>query len=269
MIARANEPDLNEMRIWLEKASLQQSSAIFIDTNNDTSAVVQQLEGLPVNPPSLYVDLEGVNLSRHGTISVIQIFVLPLNITYVIDVYRLEDKAFSQPSLTGCTLKEILESAFIPKVFFDVRSDSDALYSLFGINLAGVQDLQLMELATRDFSRKLVSSLAKCIERDAPMTSSEKIEWKVAKEKGRRLFSPAEGGSFEVLNARPLLAEIMQYCVQDVQFLARLWLEYSQRLTPFWASRVEEEVEKRIKDSKSADFNETGAPRSLGPAGWE
>ena len=156
----------------------------------------------------------------------------------------------------------------IPKVFFDVRSDSDALYSHFGIKLAGIQDLQLMELATRSFSKKLVHGLAKCIERDAPMTDSEKNSWKVGKEKGRRLFSPAQGGSFEVWNDRPLSGEIMQYCVHDVQFLARLWSEYNRRLTSLWASRVEAEVRQRIVDSQSADFIEKGMPRTLAPAGW-
>lgn len=47
------------------------------------------------------------------------------------------------------SLKSILESSMTPKVFFDVRTDSDALYGQFGIRLAGIIDLQLMEVASR------------------------------------------------------------------------------------------------------------------------
>ena len=46
------------------------------------------------------------------------------------------------------SLKAILESPKTPKVFFDVRMDSDALYALFGVKLAGIIDLQLMEVAS-------------------------------------------------------------------------------------------------------------------------
>lgn len=47
------------------------------------------------------------------------------------------------------SLQSILESPKTPKVFFDVRTDSDALFAQFGIKLAGIIDLQLMELASR------------------------------------------------------------------------------------------------------------------------
>lgn len=245
-----------------------EKAAVYIDTTAGVAALILSLECLPISPPSLYIDLEGPNLSRHGSVAVLQIYVLPYGRAYVIDVHRLKEKAFFQPSETGLTLKNILESRSIPKVLFDVRSDSDALYSHFGIELAGIEDLQLMELATRTFSRKLVSGLAKCIERDAPMTPSEKSSWKLWKEKGRKLFSPAQGGSFDIWNVRPLPAEIIEYCVQDVRYLSRLWIEYSQRLTYVWAKIVDEEVSTRLNDSKSSDFLEKGTCRTLGPVGW-
>jgi len=42
------------------------------------------------------------------------------------------------PSPKGTIAEVILESPDIPKVFFDVRNDSDALYSHFDVSLAGV-----------------------------------------------------------------------------------------------------------------------------------
>lgn len=100
-----------------------------------------------------------------------------------------------------------------------MRNDSDALYSHFGIKLAGVQDLQLMELATRSFPRRRVNGLARCIENDAPMTAAERQRWKATKQKGVDLFAPERGGSYEVFNVRPLAEDIIQYCVEDVRLL--------------------------------------------------
>jgi hypothetical protein len=55
----------------------------------------------------------------------------------------------STAGTNGQTLKMIFESETIQKVFFDVRNDSDALYYHFGISLAGVHDIQVMEFAVR------------------------------------------------------------------------------------------------------------------------
>lgn len=69
--------------------------------------------------------------------------------TYLIDIYVLGARAFSTTDASGNSMKSVLESDSIPKVFFDVRNDSDALYHHFNISLAGVVDLQVMEYATR------------------------------------------------------------------------------------------------------------------------
>ncbi|KAH9882711.1 hypothetical protein J1614_000076 [Plenodomus biglobosus] len=152
------------------------SSFTVVDCDSALSDMVDTLAGLPVAPPSIYVDLEGIKLSRQGTISILQIYVLPKNYTYLIDVYQLQHSAFS---ITGkesdkC-LKAILEANDIPKVFFDVRNDSDALFHHFQISLSGVEDIQLMELATRTFPRRCVNGLQRCIEKDAVMTVAEKV----------------------------------------------------------------------------------------------
>ena len=47
--------------------------------------------------------------------------------------------------------------------------------------------------------------------------------WKLAKEKGERLFKAEHGGSYEIFNQRPIPDEIVSYCVGDVQCLPRLW----------------------------------------------
>jgi exonuclease 3'-5' domain-containing protein 1 len=54
---------------------------------------------------------------------------------YLIDVHTLGEEAFDTAGVGEITLKDILQDEEIPKVFFDVRNDSDALFSHFGIAL--------------------------------------------------------------------------------------------------------------------------------------
>jgi len=264
-----NEQDLLAINKSLGSIYLSGSLAYeLVDTPVGIVTLVDTLIGLPTSPPSLYIDLEGINLSRHGSISILQIFVSPSSRTYLVDIHTLRNKAFSTCGQGGCTLKEILESGVIPKVFFDVRNDSDALYSHFHINLAGIQDLQLMELATRTFPKRFVNGLSKCIERDAPLVTSEREMWKAIKEKGVRLFAPEHGGTYEVFNERPLPQDIKLYCIQDVQFLPRLWSCYDTKLTTAWRARVHKASKDRVILSQSSGYNGKGQHMALPPTGW-
>ncbi|KAI1322068.1 ribonuclease H-like protein [Xylariaceae sp. FL0255] len=245
-----------------------------LSTTAEIAVMVDELDGLPTSPPSLYIDLEGVNLSRHGTISILQIHVRSTGKNYLVDVYTLKEEAFSARGKHKSTLKAILESPYIPKVIFDVRSDSDALYAHYGIRLAGIHDLQLMELATRFYRKKFVKGLKKCIEEDMHMSMTERLAWISTKDEGVKLFAPEKGGSYEVFNERPLPEKIRIYCVQDVHFLPRLWDLYSRRLTPRWRVKLEEATKARVTESQAHNFigNGSGSGKgkhlALAPAGW-
>lgn len=122
-------------------------------------------------PPNMYIDLEGVKLGRHGSISILTLLIGDESQTrnvYLIDVHTLGGLVFTHHGVKSITLKDILQSPTIPKVFFDVRNDSNALFSHFGVTLQGVIDLQLMESANRHntYARQFVSGLAKCIEKE-------------------------------------------------------------------------------------------------------
>ena len=236
-----------------------------VDSPATMTSLLETLIALPTSPPSLYLDIEGTNLSRHGSISIIEFLVLPQNHVYLIDVHVLGEKVFSTQSSHGQTLKGILESPDIPKAFFDVRNDSDALYSHFNINLAGIQDIQLLENASRPFNRRCVNGLAKCIEKDATMTYSEKSNWKAVKEQGRKLFAPELGGSYEVFNTRPMAEGITKYCVQDVLFLPMLWSTYSAKLSADWPEKVHLATLARVALSQTANYNGQGRHKALGP----
>ena len=68
-------------------------------------------------PPSstLYLDLEGNCLSRHGTISLITILIHPQRVVRLIDILVLGKSAFTTASNNGKTLKSIFEDPDIPK----------------------------------------------------------------------------------------------------------------------------------------------------------
>jgi exonuclease 3'-5' domain-containing protein 1 len=151
--------------------------------------------------PFLYIDLEGVALCREGTISILTLLVYEHSFsqqTYLIDVHTQGAQVFTAAGRNDKTLKHILEDPDIAKVFFDVRNDSDALFAHYGVALEGVQDVQLMESATREStrSRKYLSGLAKCIENNATdQFGQRRVDWSKAKAAGEKLFTPEHGGS--------------------------------------------------------------------------
>lgn len=230
------------------------------------------IENLPKDS-TLYVDLEGNNLSHHGTLSLITILVEPRPTVHLIDVTILGKEALSTPSGNGSgssiegqqTHQQILESSEIPKIFFNIRNDSDALFSLFGIRIAGIEDLQLMESGTRTGSKRLIKGLAKAIEQDARLSAAEIKSWKEVKESGKRLFVPELCGNFAVFDQRRLSAEIVKYSVQDVLHMPALRRTYLDQLGPVWKAKVEEEGFGRIALSQSAGFNGRGRDMAEGP----
>lgn len=254
----------------LERLQVEEvSDYTFVDSDATIASMLDSLVELPVSPPSLYIDLEGVRLSRYGSISVLQIFVLPQDHTYLVDVHHLRGRAFT---VTGKskqnTLKSILESADIPKVIFDVRIDSDALFHHFQVKLAGVEDLQLMEIATRQGPKRFLNGLSRCIERDCPMTFQDEKEWRSVKENGRKMFAPECGGSYEVFNERPMAEPMVRYCIQDVQLLGKLWRIYDRKLTSGWRVKVKAATVERIRYSQGPVYIGEGKHKALPPPGW-
>ncbi|KAL5351505.1 hypothetical protein ACLOAV_003364 [Pseudogymnoascus australis] len=251
----------------LEQITLREvGNGYIVDTPRAVANLVDSLVDLPTTPPSLYLDIEGASLGRHGSVSIVQLLVLPSNLTYLIDIHTLKSVAFTTAGTTsGRTLKSILEDASIPKVFFDVRNDSDALYSHFSVSLAGIHDIQLMELATRPHSKKFLHGLQRCITSDLSLGAREQRRWTEQKNRGRRLFAPEMGGSYEVFNERPIGEEIALYCTQDVQFMPGLWAHYVVRLTAAWRGRVRAETMRRVSESQTANYDGRGRDRAFGP----
>lgn len=240
-----------------------------IDGEAALLSLLDDVSGLPVKPPSLYLDLEGIKLGRHGYLSILSIFVRPQNKVYLIDVHVLGSAAFLTTNSSAVSLKSILESPSIPKVIFDVRNDSDALFSHYQVSVDGIKDLQLMELATRRGPRDFVAGLVKCVENDSPITPTAKAGWRRTKEVARQLYDPEKGGRYEIFNERPLRPEIEDYCAGDVVQLPGLFDVYDAKLRPsrgggaFWRVQVREATRDRIKLSQHPAYDGQRRPRSV------
>jgi len=220
----------------------------------------------------MYIDLEGVDLCREGSLSILTILIdtgIPTGRVCLVDVHMLGAQAFSTTGVKRKTLKDVLQDEKIPKVFFDVRNDSDALFAHFGVALQGVEDVQLMESATRGTtgSRKFLSSLAKCVEKNVLLSlrGSDLASWKLAKEKGERMFKAEHGGSYEVFNQRPIPEEIISYCVGDVRCLPELRDRFWNSQTYRWRDLVNEESKKRIAASQRPEYQPHGPDRAVAP----
>jgi hypothetical protein len=91
------------------------------------------------------VDLEGVNLGDivDGIITSVQLCRNGRGTVYIVDLLALGKGAFVGPY----SLRDLLEDADTPKLFWDCRTDGRALHHLHGIKMQGVVDLQLLQIA--------------------------------------------------------------------------------------------------------------------------
>ncbi|KAK5734605.1 hypothetical protein LTR17_008826 [Elasticomyces elasticus] len=239
-----------------------------VDTLEAVKTLVDTLVSLKAASAPLYVDLEGVNLSRHGSISIIQIWLPLLQQAFLVDIHVLGTTAFDTTNSEGKTLRTILGSERIKKYFFDVRNDADALYALFNVRLAGVVDVQLLELASRRGPKHVVCGLAACIEHEHALPSSKLHDWQTTKTEVVKMFDPKLGGSYEVFNIRPLPQILIDYCVGDVKVLPTLSAIYDGRLNYHWSEKARTETEKRLEESRGPSYKHKGKHKIFGPKDW-
>ena len=236
-----------------------------VDSAAAIVSLLDCIEKLPSKPPSLYLDIEGLNLSRHGSISIIQVLVQPKNHYFLIDIHLIKHIAFDKPNRLGTTFRNVLESNDIAEVFFDVRNDADALFAHFNIFMQGIHDVQLLEVASRRASKRCVMGLTGCTKRDANMTEEQIKAFMATKDLGLKLFAPELDGSYEVFNSRPLRPEIVEYFTQDVVFLPKLWTTYKKKISPVWAGQVQEATVQRLLGSQAESYVPHGKEKVLSP----
>ena len=189
--------------------------------------------GVQQSKPELYVDAEGISLSRSGELSILIVHVESSSFshTYLIHVHVLGRPTFTTMTSNEIhSLKSIFEDNRIPKALFDCRMDSDALFGQFGVLLGGVVDLQLMCIASQGGGDHGLPGLEACLLRHLSIDSKER-EWvSEAKARGQKLWRPRCGGSMERFNDNPLHPDIINYCVVDAAYLPRLFDSYNRAL---------------------------------------
>lgn len=207
------------------------------------SAVEQLLKGTEIA-----IDIEGANLCRNGSISLIQICTIEGHV-FLFDITTLRKDAFDHGKL-----QSLLENTTVQKVLFDGRADNDALYHLYKVKMERVYDLQI--LYTIKFSGNTdpyLKSLAKCL------NVSGVVDWATAqrlnalKKRGKKLYAPELGGSYAVWDNRPLCGDLIKYAAADVKYLLAMKKKWS---TESIDKRVEqlakERIEKTLKSTEEA-----------------
>lgn len=210
---------------------------------------------------TLYLDLEGENLSRHGTLTLITILVKPQNTTRIIDVMTLRSSAFNTLSSDGGSLKSILESPSVPKRMWDVRNDADALWAHYKVGLAAVTDIQLLENASRParHDKSRLMGLESAIRYDLRWGYKDRQRWLRTKQDIRQLMPTG------VFSKRPMDDKTIEYCVNDVKKLPDLEAVYMKKITPAWLHKAQREMERRLTEARSPDYQPQSREKAFGP----
>jgi exonuclease 3'-5' domain-containing protein 1 len=272
------------------------SPIVFVDTLESLAEFLSA-----VGPDdTLYLDLEGKNLCRHGTLDLVTVLPVapgtllkrvPLQPVYIISVHKLGAAAFDHSiTITTTTsdsdneddnnsddsndakttsFRAMLECPKRSKVFWDVRNDSDALFSHFAVSLRAVVDVQLWELVggSRPPGRRdTVCGLEPAIRYDAGLGYSTSLEWSMIKRAGVANFSRDRNNN-DVFSADVLSPEILAYCANDVRYLPALKAAYHTRLAHNAPGRkkVDSATRARVAESQSADYEPNTKLKILSP----
>ncbi|CAE7811809.1 Exd1 [Symbiodinium sp. CCMP2592] len=172
---------------------------------------------------AIAVDVEGVDLGRAGEICIIQVSTRMRQV-YLFDITTLGRAAFRSG------LKELLESVDVVKLFYDCRSDADALHHLHGVRLANVLDLQVLFTHQSGQRSGQLPGMAKAL--GQVLSYEEHQEAKGIKAAGTGMFAPEKGGNIQVWKLRPLPQLLVRYCAQDVRHLFAMWAAWDSLSHP-------------------------------------
>jgi exonuclease 3'-5' domain-containing protein 1 len=237
-------------RLNVRSASLSEQTdtiPVFVEDPGELAKICNKLL---LSGEDVAVDFEGVDLCRHGELCIVQL--ATKESVWIVDVHTMGEKAFDEGRL-----RELLESPSVLKIGYDGRADSDALFHLHQTRMANFYDLQITSCKRQDklecHRDRFVHGLGKAT--DVYLrTSGEKAPLgAAAKAKGRALFVPEMGGSYDVWKKRPLDPALIEYAAGDVKILHKMkaaWLEYAPESLNTAASTTR--IQKAINCSKAA-----------------
>ncbi|CAG8951053.1 hypothetical protein HYFRA_00006451 [Hymenoscyphus fraxineus] len=262
------------------EGELVKGSVTWVESEEEYTKFLTYLHEIKRNVIELALDCEASRgLSRGGNVTHLTISVKSLDHTWVLCHTKLPLNFFDiADGSSGKTLRSILEDPDIQQLWFDVRSDSDALFGIYGIRLAYVIDVQLMEVAARYGLERLrtgLASLKECVSNRGHKFLSQAAcqEWLYNKRKGREFFQQY---GYEVLEDDPLPSAAKEYTAGDTFILFGLYKEYEkdnifigESLKVDLGALVKEYSEKRVEYSQDPEYDHdtlTREERSRAPA---
>ncbi|EFR01940.1 hypothetical protein MGYG_04941 [Nannizzia gypsea CBS 118893] len=245
----------------MEEAPLSRElNVVIVDTSTDLRRFLASLRAIEMDPVPLFIEFKGINVGRKGTLLIISIYVRSEKTIYLIDIHTLGAEAFRIQDSTGATLKSIFECTVLRKAVFDLRNGADILYSQYDVSMGGVEDIQLMEWATREGPRKYVKMLSTCVQDDSFLSIEDKARWKFNDESGKELFWPERSSemSHKRLKWDTLPAEIKDHCADSVMVLPGLFNVYATRPEQkgsFWSPNLRAAINTRLSYTKEKGFD--------------
>ncbi|KAM0497457.1 hypothetical protein ACHAQF_000800 [Verticillium nonalfalfae] len=202
----------------------------------------------------------GHDLGQHGELALVIVLVYPQMHIALLDVPVLDGAVFTTPGRDGSTLQNILEGARNTKCFWDIRPNAEALWSLCGVGLDNVMDIQLLENVTRSGDRNYVQALDWCVQRDLAV---EPEELRLGL-RARHVVTRA-GGSAAPFTERPMSPETTLYCVNRVFHLPALHALYDENAEPDWPAWVRWESLRRALRVRSAGYDPRSSASMISP----
>jgi hypothetical protein len=177
----------------------------YITKIEDVPAALEEIKKHTI----ICVDLEGINLGRKGQITLLQIGVK--NSIYLFDVLELKEKLFDQG------MRAILQSKKQLKLFFDCRTDSDALYHQYSVELKRVHDVQVFDILYRrikKFGGKYLRGYNNCV---SAFVTNIDPRFVSLKEKISKIMTDGSDNNF--WGRRPIPEEALEYAAYDVKYM--------------------------------------------------
>jgi exonuclease 3'-5' domain-containing protein 1 len=272
---------------------------VWVDTKDLITKFLKTMATVPSGKLEISVDLEGNNLCRYGTISIVQVFVPEVVKVFLVDVTVLKEAAFETtidtpitdiedrtikpypatttpqsvitstdgPPCTLVSLKAILESPYIPTIFYDCRNDSNALYFLFGVSLACVEDVQLMENIhwdDYDDTKSKLKNIDHCMRLHGGLDAEAQQEFSDLKN-FVKAWAKREG--YGIFDQRPIDERLKDYAAGDAMYLPRARDNLRAKLDDNQLRMAQIEAMDRVEESQSESYNPRGPGKSDAP-GW-
>ena len=172
---------------------------------------------------ALAVDAHGVKLGREGVVSILTLCGGPAEAVYAVDIMKLRGLAFEP----GVGLRELLQDASLPKLFFDVRADANALFYHYGVKIpaASVVDLQVVGAAAsfasaarkRAFDPDRLPVFLNLYKASSSIDGSAKARSVEVRQMALDIYDQARSGSCAPWLVRPLSPILLEHAA-DIRF---------------------------------------------------